>query len=241
MNWFKSFWKALNTPMGQRTLFDDAVHALTPRAQQALTLARKEAERLQHNFVGTQHVLLGLIKQPGVAVNVLGNMGVDLEIVRLEIEKQAGKGPDPKIFGNIPYTPRVKKVMALAAKEATVLKHTYVGTEHILLGLLREADGVAGRILLSLGLNLEVTRQNILKELDPKPSPIDIGKRYDVYCREGDQEVIYRRALFKGVRTESLELEQSDGQTIFIARSAVIKFCESPAMPGSENPSTGST
>ncbi len=140
----------------------------TPRAQQVLALARKEADRFNHNFVGTEHLLLGLIKLgQGVAVNVLQKMGLDLETVRMEVEKQVGTGPDQKMIGNIPYTPRVKKVLALAAKEAKALNHTYVGTEHILLGLLREGDRVAARVLKNLDVDIEQTRQEILKELDP--------------------------------------------------------------------------
>ena len=140
----------------------------TPRAQQVLALARKEADRFNHNFVGTEHLLLGLIKLgQGVAVNVLQKMGLDLETVRMEVEKQVGTGPDQRVVGNIPYTPRVKKVLALAAKEARALNHTYVGTEHILLGLLREGDGVAARVLKNLDVDIEQTRQEILKELDP--------------------------------------------------------------------------
>jgi ATP-dependent Clp protease ATP-binding subunit ClpC len=111
---------------------------------------------------------LGLIKLgQGVAVNVLQKMGLDLETVRMEVEKQVGTGPDQKVIGNIPYTPRVKKVLALAAREAKALNHTYVGTEHILLGLLREGDGVAARVLKNLDVDIEQTRQEILKELDP--------------------------------------------------------------------------
>ncbi len=140
----------------------------TPRAQQVLALARKEADRFNHNFVGTEHLLLGLIKLgQGVAVNVLQKLGLDLETVRMEVEKQVGTGTDQKMIGNIPYTPRVKKVLALAAKEAKALNHTYVGTEHILLGLLREGDGVAARVLKNLDVDIEQTRQEILKELDP--------------------------------------------------------------------------
>ena len=140
----------------------------TPRAQQVLALARKEADRFNHNFLGTEHLLLGLIKLgQGVAVNVLQKMGLDLETVRMEVEKQVGTGPDQKMIGNIPYTPRVKKVLALASKEAKNLNHTYVGTEHILLGLLREGDGVAAKVLRNLDVDIEQTRQEILKELDP--------------------------------------------------------------------------
>ena len=145
-----------------------AMNNFTPRAQQVLALARKEADRFNHNFVGTEHLLLGLIKLgQGVAVNVLQKLGLDLETVRMEVEKQVGTGPDQKMIGNIPYTPRVKKVLALAAKEAKALNHTYVGTEHILLGLLREGDGVAARVLKNLDVDIEQTRQEILKELDP--------------------------------------------------------------------------
>src|SRR6187431_2873548 len=147
---------------------DEAMNNFTPRAQQVLALARKEADRFNHNFVGTEHLLLGLIKLgQGVAVNVLQKLGLDLETVRMEVEKQVGTGPDQKMIGNIPYTPRVKKVLSLAAKEAKALNHTYVGTEHILLGLLREGDGVAARVLKNLDVDIEQTRQEILKELDP--------------------------------------------------------------------------
>jgi ATP-dependent Clp protease ATP-binding subunit ClpC len=147
---------------------DEAMSNFTPRAQQVLALARKEADRLNHNFLGTEHLLLGLIKLgQGVAVNVLQSMGIDLETVRMEVEKQVGTGPDQKMIGNIPYTPRVKKVIALAQKEAKNLNHTYVGTEHLLLGLLREGDGVAAKVLRALDVDIEEARQRVLKELDP--------------------------------------------------------------------------
>jgi ATP-dependent Clp protease ATP-binding subunit ClpC len=116
--------------------------------------------------------LLGLIKLgQGVAVNVLQKMGLDLETVRMEVEKHVGSHPETKMVGNIPYTPRVKKVLALAGKEAKALNHSYVGTEHILLGLLREGEGVAARVLKSLEVDIERTRNEILKELDPNFTP----------------------------------------------------------------------
>lgn len=146
----------------------------TPRAQQVLALSRKEAERFNHNYVGTEHLLLGLIKLgQGVAVNVLERMGLDLDSVRIEVEKQVGSGPDAATSGNIPYTPRVKKVLALANKEAQHLNHSYVGTEHLLLGLLREGDGVAARVLSSLDVDIASTRQEVLAEIDPNFSPSD--------------------------------------------------------------------
>lgn len=149
----------------------------TPRAQQVLALARKEADRFNHNYVGTEHLLLGIIKLgQGVAVSVLNRMNLDLETVRMEVEKQVGTGPDQKMVGNIPYTPRVKKVLALASKEAKALNHSYVGTEHILLGLLREGDGVAARVLKSLDVDIERARQEILKELDPNAQESSEGE-----------------------------------------------------------------
>ena len=147
---------------------EDAFNNFTPRAQQVLALARKEADRFNHNYVGTEHLLLGLIKlDQGVAVNVLKKMGLDLETVQLEVEKHVPPGPDHKVAGTIPYTPRVKKVLDLASKEARQLAHTYVGTEHILLGLLREGNGVAAKVLRGLDIDLEQTRNEILKEVDP--------------------------------------------------------------------------
>jgi len=152
----------------------------TPRAQQVLALARKEADRFNHNYVGTEHLLLGLIKLgQGVAVSVLERMGLDLDSVRREVEKQVGTGPDQKVSGNIPYTPRVKKVLALANKEAKSLNHSYVGTEHILLGLLREGEGVAARVLQSLDVDIQRTRNEILAEIDPNFSPEDSDEEFE--------------------------------------------------------------
>jgi ATP-dependent Clp protease ATP-binding subunit ClpC len=180
---------------------DEGMSNFTPRAQQVLALARKEADRFNHNFVGTEHLLLGLIKLgQGVAVNVLQKMGLDLETVRLEVEKQVGTGPDQKQVGNIPYTPRVKKVLNLASKEAKQLQHTYVGTEHILLGLLREGDGVAARVLKNLDIDIEQTRQEILKELDPNFAMSDEEMEED---EEGEEEAPTKGGK-KGNKTPAL-------------------------------------
>ncbi|MCX8237970.1 MAG: ATP-dependent Clp protease ATP-binding subunit [Akkermansiaceae bacterium] len=152
----------------------------TPRAQQVLALARKEADRFNHNYIGTEHVLLGLIKLgQGVAVSVLQRMGLDLESVRMEVEKEVGTGPNQKSSPNIPYTPRVKKVLALANKEAKQLNHSYVGTEHILLGLLREGDGMASRVLTSLSVDLQTTRNEVLAEIDPNFAAEDTEEDFD--------------------------------------------------------------
>jgi ATP-dependent Clp protease ATP-binding subunit ClpC len=159
----------------------------TPRAQQVLALARKEADRFHHNYIGTEHLLLGLINLgQGVAVNVLQKMGLDLDTVRQAVDEQVGLGPEAKPSGNIPYTPRVKKVLALAGKEAKSLNHSYVGTEHILLGLLREGEGVAARVLKSLDVDVDRCRNEILSELDPNFASSE-EKESSVVGGEGDE------------------------------------------------------
>jgi hypothetical protein len=142
-----------------------AHNQFTPLAQQTLLLARREAERLSHNYIGTEHLMLGLIKLgQGVAINVLVRLGVELETIRLELIKQT---QTPLCHVPSGYTPRLKRVLALAAKEARSLNHNFVGTEHLLLGLLREGDGIAARILKSLHIGPDETRKEVLKELDP--------------------------------------------------------------------------
>jgi ATP-dependent Clp protease ATP-binding subunit ClpC len=146
----------------------------TPRAQQVIQLARAEAERFNHAYVGTEHLLLGLIALgQGVAVTVLERMGVSLDGVRLEVEKATGQGPETKTVGAIPFTPRAKKVLQLAAAEARALNHSYIGTEHILLGLLREGEGVAAQVLRNLNVDLDTTRIEVMKELDPNFEPTE--------------------------------------------------------------------
>ena len=147
----------------------DKNNNFTPRARKVVELARAEARRFNHNYVGTEHILLGLIKLgEGVAVNVLGRMGLDLKTVRGAVEKQVGPGPEEaKAPDTIPLTPRVQKVMAHAVTEARALGHAYVGTEHILLGLLKEGEGVAARVLQQLDVDLERCRKEILADIDP--------------------------------------------------------------------------
>jgi len=140
----------------------------TPRAQRVLHLAKKEAEQFNHNYVGTEHILLGLVALgSGVAVTALQSMGIDLEGLRIEVEKAVGSGGDTKVVGNIPFTPRAKKVLALATSESRSLSHSYIGTEHILLGLLREGEGIAARVLENMGVDCEEAREEIMAMLDP--------------------------------------------------------------------------
>ncbi|MDA7608429.1 ATP-dependent Clp protease ATP-binding subunit, partial [Akkermansiaceae bacterium] len=202
----------------------------TPRAQQVLALARKEADRFNHNYIGTEHVLLGLIKLgQGVAVSVLQRMGLDLESVRMEVEKEVGTGPDTKSSTNIPYTPRVKKVLALANKEAKQLNHSYVGTEHILLGLLREGEGMAARVLTSLSVDLQTTRNEVLAEIDPNFAAEESDDEFDfdddeIEMENGeDAEGKAKTPALKAFGRDLTKLAQSGGLDPVIGRASEIE------------------
>ncbi len=154
--------------------FDFSLNNFTPRAQRALALSRQEARRFGHDYVGTEHLLLGLIKLgQGVGVLALQNLGLDLQSVRYEVEKHSAPSQDTQQEGDPPLTPRVKRVLELAAREAQGLNYNYIGTEHILLGLLREGEGVAARILRNLNIKGEEVRHEIMKALDPEYLPSD--------------------------------------------------------------------
>jgi ATP-dependent Clp protease ATP-binding subunit ClpC len=164
MKWFKQFMRGFSTPLALET-----IDSLTPRARQVLALARKEAARSGQSFVGTEHLLLGLIHLgQGFAVSELAKMGLNLQSVRAEVEMQGELGADRETAGHIPYAPRVREVLALAAREAKALTHTYVGVEHILLGILQEEDGITMRVLQQFKVNIEETRRSIFKELEKK-------------------------------------------------------------------------
>ena len=138
----------------------------TDRARKVMQLANQEAQRFNHEYVGTEHVLLGLIKEgSGVAANVLRNLDVDLRKIRNEVEKIVQAGPEMVTMGKLPQTPRAKKVIEYAIEEARNLNHNYVGTEHLLLGLLREQEGVAAQVLMNLNLKLEEVREEVLNLL----------------------------------------------------------------------------
>ncbi len=138
----------------------------TDRARKVMALANQEAQRFNHEYIGTEHILLGLVKEgSGVGATVLKNLDIDLRKVRLEVEKLVKSGPDMVTMGRLPQTPRAKKVIEYAIEEAHNLGHNYVGTEHLLLGLLRERDGVAAQVLMNLGLKLEEVREEVLNLL----------------------------------------------------------------------------
>ncbi|MDP6118245.1 MAG: ATP-dependent Clp protease ATP-binding subunit [Planctomycetota bacterium] len=140
---------------------------MTDRARKVMELARQEAQRLNHEYIGTEHILLGLIKEgSGVAASVLNNLDINLKQIRLEVEKMVPPGSNMATIGQkLPYTPRAKKVLELAFEEARNLGHNYIGTEHLLLGLLRENDGVAAQVLLNLAMKLEDVREEVLSFL----------------------------------------------------------------------------
>ncbi len=155
---------------------------LTDRARKVMALANQEAQRFNHEYIGTEHILLGLVKEgSGVGANVLKNLDIDLRKVRLEVEKLVKSGPDMVTMGKLPQTPRAKKVIEYAIEEARSLNHNYVGTEHLLLGLLREQDGVAAQVLMNLGLKLEEVREEVLNllgagvETEEGPEAIEPG------------------------------------------------------------------
>ena len=137
----------------------------TERAQQVLVLAQEEAKRLSHNFIGTEHLLLGLVREgSGIAARALQNMNVDLNRVRSEVERITPKG-DKLFFQGITYTPRAKRVVELSIEESQNLGHNYVGTEHILLGLLREGEGIAAQVLTNLDIDLKRARKEVIQLL----------------------------------------------------------------------------
>ncbi|HCI78208.1 MAG TPA: NDP-hexose 4-ketoreductase, partial [Ktedonobacter sp.] len=147
--------------MSDRDRFDK----FTERARKVLSLAQEEAQRFQHNYIGTEHLLLGLVREgEGVAAKVLANLGVELNKVRSAVEFIIGRG-DRIVLGEIGLTPRAKKVIELAVDEARRLNHHYIGTEHLLLGLVREGEGIAAGVLESLGVNLEKVRQQTIQVL----------------------------------------------------------------------------
>jgi ATP-dependent Clp protease ATP-binding subunit ClpA len=148
----------------------------TDRARRAVVLAQNEARLLNHNFIGTEHLLLGLVAEgDGVAARALESLGISLAAVRQQVEEVVGQGQQVP-SGHIPFTPRAKKVLELAQREARAMGHDYIGTEHILLGLLREGDGVAAQVLVRLGADLNRVRQQVVVQLHGQPGRVMIGE-----------------------------------------------------------------
>jgi ATP-dependent Clp protease ATP-binding subunit ClpC len=143
----------------------------TDRAKKVMNLARQEAQRFNHEYLGTEHILLGLVQEgSGVAANVLRNMSIDLSKIRSEVEKLVKTGPSMVTMGQLPFTPRAKKVLELSMEEAGNLGHNYIGTEHLLLGLIKENEGIAAKVLTNLGVKLEDVREEVLEFLGADPN-----------------------------------------------------------------------
>src|SRR3954464_4387406 len=149
----------------------------TDRARRVVVLAQEEARLLNHNYIGTEHILLGLIHEgEGVAAKALESLGISLEAVRNQVEEIIGQGGSSP-SGHIPFTPRAKKVLELSLREALQLGHNYIGTEHILLGLIREGEGVAAQVLVKLGADLSRVRQQVIQLLSGYPGPAGSGQQ----------------------------------------------------------------
>lgn len=144
----------------------------TDRAKKVMSFARQEAQKFNHEYIGTEHILLGLVQEgSGVAANVLKNMDVDLEKIRHEVEKIVKTGPSMVTMGQLPFTPRAKKVLELSMEEASALSHNYIGTEHLLLGLIKENEGIAAQVLMNLNVKLEEVREEVLEFLGASDDP----------------------------------------------------------------------
>ena len=138
----------------------------TDRARRVVVLAQEEARALGHNYIGTEHILLGILRESdGVGARALESVGISLEAVREQVEEMIGQGDPSELPGHIPFTPRAKKVLELSLREALQLGHNYIGTEHILLGLIREGEGVAAQVLVKLGADLNRMRQQVIQLL----------------------------------------------------------------------------
>ena len=150
----------------------------TDRARRVIVLAQEEARMLNHNYIGTEHILLGLIHEgEGVAAKALESLGISLDAVRQQVEEIIGQGQQAP-SGHIPFTPRAKKVLELTRREALQLGHSYIGTEHILLGLIREGDGVAAQVLVNLGADLNRVRQQVIQLLHGHPAEGPVPARF---------------------------------------------------------------
>jgi ATP-dependent Clp protease ATP-binding subunit ClpC len=144
----------------------------TERAREVVVLAQDEARALRHNYIGTEHILLGLLREEeGLAARVLESLDITVEEVQAQVARIIGPGDEPIVSGQIPFTPRAKKVLELSLREALSLKHNYIGTEHILLGLVRENEGVAARILLDFDADAEKIRNEIMRVLSSPRGP----------------------------------------------------------------------
>jgi Clp amino terminal domain, pathogenicity island component/UvrB/uvrC motif len=180
----------------------------TDRARRVVVLAQEEARLLHHAYIGTEHILLGLIREEGgVAAKALASLGIELQAVRDRVAEVCSEGEDEQPSGHIPFTPRAKRVLELSLREALQLGHNYIGTEHILLGLIREGEGVAARVLVELGASLNVTRQRVIGLLHGATG-VQIARAERAVRTEGRPVPGRReRTLVAGFRVRLTEIE----------------------------------
>ena len=192
----------------------------TDRARKVMQLANQEAQRFNHEYIGTEHILLGLVKEgSGVAANVLKNLDVDLRKIRMEVEKLVQSGPDMVTVGKLPQTPRAKKVIEYSMEEARNLNHSYVGTEHILLGLLREQEGVAAQVLTNLGMKLEDVREEVLNLLGHGLESAEVGERGG---RSSDESSGGSSSSSKGGKSKTPALDSFGRDLTLLARNGEL-------------------
>ena len=177
----------------------------TDRARKVMQFANQEAQRLNHEYIDTEHILLGLLKEGnGIAAHVLETFGVDLKLARIEVEKIVPAGPDRMVIGKLPHSPRAKKVIEYAIEEAHNLNHNYVGTEHLLLGLLREQEGVAAQVLMNLNLKLDEVRSEIMK-IFTGDSKLSNCLEKTVVGNEGLKEFVVTQTCVRALKILTLE------------------------------------
>jgi ATP-dependent Clp protease ATP-binding subunit ClpC len=205
----------------------------TNRARRVVVLAQEEARILDHNYIGTEHLLLGLIHEgEGVAAKALEAMGISLEAVRQQVEEIVGRGKDAP-SGHIPFTPRAKKVLELSLREAQILGHNYIGTEHILLGLIREGEGVAAQVLTRLGADMDRTRQQVIELLHGYQA--ESGERASV--RLGSSARRLEEVLNQPVQRIMSRLDAIDGRLAAIERQlGIATETPRPGQPPEEQP-----
>jgi ATP-dependent Clp protease ATP-binding subunit ClpC len=191
----------------------------TDRARRVVVLAQEEARLLNHNYIGTEHVLLGLIREAdGVAAQALEALGISLEGVRARVEGIIGTGLGPIESSHVPFTPRAKKVLELSLREALQLHHNYIGTEHLLLGLIREGEGVAAQVLVQMGATLSAVRKRVLAQ---------IGERSDEPVETPEMDPDAKEAVIRSLLAENIRLREE----VDMLREALRRLGEEPDPP----------
>jgi ATP-dependent Clp protease ATP-binding subunit ClpC len=206
---------------------DPMFERFTDRARRVVVLAQEEARLLNHNYIGTEHVLLGLLREAdGVAAQTLAALDISLEAVRGRVEEIIGMGLGPTGSGHAPFTPRAKKVLEMALREALNLGHNYIGTEHLLLGLVREGEGVAAQVLVAMGAELAVVRRMVITIVAGTEAGTEAGIEGQVTAREGIAAAPADEVI-RSLREENLQLRQEVDRL----REALRRLGEEPDPP----------